>query len=107
MSLPDHLMSKYFELLTDFTHQEIWEFSTCIHEMQTQTCGRDNNHVHNSQDAETAKEEFLRMFSEKVFPMKFLKNASFWEPLLFLKWLLRLEFVLPMEKPVGLLLKEG
>lgn len=69
MSLPDHLMSKYFELLTDFTHQEIWEFLN-MHprDAKLKLAEGITTMLHNSQDAETAKEEFLRMFSEKGLP---------------------------------------
>lgn len=82
MSIPDHLMSKYFELLTDFTHQEIWEFLN-MHprDAKLRLAKEITTTLHNAEEAEHAEEEFLRMFSEKGLPTevseKILPSGTF------------------------------
>lgn len=70
MSLPDHLIWKYLELLTDIPRAEITHWITEKHPKDAKVALAENlvEMTYSKEDAENAKEEFFRMFSEKGFP---------------------------------------
>ncbi|MCX8127799.1 MAG: tyrosine--tRNA ligase [Synergistetes bacterium] len=84
MSIPDSLMIKYFELLTDFSIEEIEEFkkdieSGKIHpkELKMKLAFNLVKTYHSEEDAMRAKEEFEKVFSKKELPSEIpLKTFS-------------------------------
>jgi tyrosyl-tRNA synthetase len=70
MSIPDSLVSKYFELLTDIPQEEITDWITNRHPRDAKIALAENlvTLLHSSEEAQNAQEEFFRMFSEKGVP---------------------------------------
>ena len=85
-ALPDHLMSKYFELFNGFhTSRNLGIFNMHPRDAKLKLAEGITTMLHNSQDAETAKEEFLRCFPKKVF--LWISEKCFLGTLLFLKYI--------------------
>lgn len=75
MSIPDSLMIKYFELLTDFSIEEIEEFKRGLEEgrihprdLKMKLAFNIVKTYHSEEDALMAEEEFKRVFSKKELP---------------------------------------
>ncbi|MCD6362999.1 MAG: tyrosine--tRNA ligase [Synergistetes bacterium] len=75
MSIPDSLMMKYFELLTDFTMEEIETFKKNLEagrvhpkDLKAKLAFNIVKTYHSEEDAIKAKEEFERVFSKKEHP---------------------------------------
>lgn len=75
MSIPDSLMMKYFELLTDFTMEEIETFKKNLEagrvhpkDLKAKLAFNIVKTYHSEEDAIKAKEEFERVFSKKERP---------------------------------------
>ncbi len=75
MSIPDSLMMKYFELLTDFTMEEIESFKKDLEagkvhpkELKAKLAFNIVKTYHSEEDAVKAQEEFERVFSKKERP---------------------------------------
>jgi tyrosyl-tRNA synthetase len=70
MSIPDHLIWKYLELLTDIPRIDITEWITSKHPRDAKMAlARELvTMLHSHEDAVAAQEEFIRMFAEKGLP---------------------------------------
>ncbi len=87
MSIPDSLMIKYFELLTDFSMEEIESFKKDLEagrvhpkELKAKLAFNIVKTYHSEEDAIKAQEEFERVFSKKERPSEVpLKTFSQWE----------------------------
>lgn len=84
MSIPDSLMIKYFELLTDFSIEEIEEFKVGLEqgkihpkELKMKLAFNLVKTYHSEEDALRAQEEFNKVFSKKELPSEIpLKTFS-------------------------------
>lgn len=85
MSIPDNLILKYFELLTDFTENEILEIKNKMEggenprDIKMRLAEEIVKLYHNEKEAKKAKENFIKIFSKKETPeeIKELKFAEF------------------------------
>lgn len=75
MSIPDSLMIKYFELLTDFSMEEIEGFKRGLEkgdmhprDVKMKLAFNIVKTYHSEKDAQEAQEEFCRIFSRKEMP---------------------------------------
>jgi tyrosyl-tRNA synthetase len=70
MSIPDHLIWKYLELLTDVPRKHITEWITQKHPRDAKIVLAEHitTMLHSSEQAMSAQEEFFRMFVQKGLP---------------------------------------
>lgn len=74
MSIPDNIILKYFELLTDFTENEILEIKNKMEggenprDIKMRLAEEIVKLYHNEREAEKAKENFIKVFSRKEIP---------------------------------------